>query len=375
MHQEDANQTHQRPEKPKILGPKPVIASKPKIIPPINPKLQRQVREEQGIKKPNPTRETIKEKQTDCFPLAENFQSYVQIQKNIQENYTSKPEHYENKDKQQQKAPNSPSTVCCSILSTGVNDCCGALPTSKKELNGKTISKNESLDSNSSDSGGFKDFVQLQDYQAEKDDEKHRQESSHQRKKSQPDFLEREQQKCHQRTVSQPDYMSHEVRQSYAQNKQNFIANAQALAQYLPQTEQKLFARAGFDKTDEGIRQQISRFTYNEKQEEIVQKQRPNFKIQSHIQQSTKKLEEILNQRIERDKLVRKAQSCVSDGESSQDIEQKMNVQKQIQAKLQADLQQTVKHIQQIQSLELRLPQNRKWSEVCIYEITKFVIL
>lgn len=83
---------------------------------------------------------------------------------------------------------------------------------------------------------------------------------------------------------------------------------------------------------------------------------------QGQFQQSHKKIEEMLAQRLERDRLGRK--QCLVDGEASQEIELKMVVQKQIQQKLQADLQRTVKQIQEKQSIELRLPQNRKWSEV-----------
>lgn len=83
---------------------------------------------------------------------------------------------------------------------------------------------------------------------------------------------------------------------------------------------------------------------------------------QSQFQQSHKKIEEMLAQRLERDKMGRKG--CLVDGEANQDIELKMVVQKQIQQKLQADLQRTVKQIQEKQSIELRLPQNRRWTEV-----------
>lgn len=83
---------------------------------------------------------------------------------------------------------------------------------------------------------------------------------------------------------------------------------------------------------------------------------------QSQFQQSHKKIEEMLAQRLEREKMGRKG--CLVDGEVNQDIELKMVVQKHIQQKLQADLQKTVKQIQEKQSIELRLPQNRRWTEV-----------
>lgn len=75
-------------------------------------------------------------------------------------------------------------------------------------------------------------------------------------------------------------------------------------------------------------------------------------------------MEELFSQRLERDKALKKGGSCLVENENKRDIEEKMQVQKQFQQKLQADIQQTVKHIQEIQNTELRLPQNRKWTEV-----------
>ncbi|XP_019762740.2 ras-GEF domain-containing family member 1B-A [Dendroctonus ponderosae] len=231
-----------------------------------------------------------------------------------------------------QKPPNSPSTVCCSILSNAATDCCGIINMTKNELNGK-LSKLESVDSNSSDSGGFKDFIPAPIEEA----------SSmfhHQRKISQPEFLnDRKLSEArpigHQRKSSQPNFDS---------SRKNYVANAQALAQFLPQTEQKILM-------------------HNQKSEEARTRQPKSILSQGNIQQSTKKLEELLAQRLEKDKLSRKgAQNCLIDG-AGEDVEQKMRIQRQIQQKLHADLEQTVKQIQEIQSTEYRLPQNRKWNE------------
>lgn len=231
------------------------------------------------------------------------------------------------------------------------------------------MTKIDSLDSNSSDSGGFKDFIQLD--LIKKPAETEPPNASHQRKASQPEFLSEKIAETknfgHQRKSSQPDYLSQEVRQSFTQNKQNFVANAQALAQFLPQTEQKILQHKPYatDRPEETFRQQIAKFNATQKTDEVKTKPKPQIISQSQFQQSTKKLEELLSQRLEKEKVMRKGQNCLLDGECSQDVEQKMMVQKQMQQKLQADLQQTVKQIQEIQSIELRLPQNRKWSEVC----------
>nr|CAH7717306.1 unnamed protein product [Callosobruchus chinensis] len=218
-----------------------------------------------------------------------------------------------------------------------------------KEFAGKSIAKIDSLDSNSSDSGGFKDFVQL-DLSKPTSPEAEKQ-PNHRRKASQPEFFDSKLY-SHQRKTSQP-----EVRQTFTQNKhQQLKANAQALEQFLPQKEQKLLH-------EEDFRQQLSKFSINQKTEEQPRPMKKPILTQGQFQQSTKKLEELLAQRLEKEKAVKKGQSCVVDGESSQDIEQKMSIQRQIHQKLHADLQQTVKQIQEIQSIELRLPQNRKWNE------------
>ncbi|CAH1975571.1 unnamed protein product [Acanthoscelides obtectus] len=215
-----------------------------------------------------------------------------------------------------------------------------------KAFAGKSITKIDSLDSNSSDSGGFKDFVQL-DLNKPPSPEPEKP-PNHRRKASQPDFFDSKLY-SHQRKASQP-----EVRHTF--KHQQLKANAQALEQFLPQKEQKLLH-------EEEFRQQMSKLSVNQKTEDQPRPMKKPILAQGQFQQSTKKLEELLAQRLEKEKAVKKGQSCVVDGESSGDTEQKMIVQRQIHQKLHADLQQTVKQIQEIQSIELRLPQNRKWNE------------
>ncbi|XP_044270922.1 ras-GEF domain-containing family member 1B-A-like isoform X2 [Tribolium madens] len=388
-----------KPEKPKIIGPKPSIPSKPKIVPPVNVRGQRVVKGNEKCLVSDSRRASLSEHNSKEIPkevsrsLSQTEKKEVfstrtseslhhksaSVETNVKydeysstyisekcDKYSTSYETYKKIEEVTQKAPNSPSTVCCSILSNVTTDCCGIINVNKKELNGKTMTKIDSLDSNSSDSGGFKDFIQLD--LVKKPPETEPQIPSHQRKASQPEFLNDKSISeprpfGHQRKTSQPDYLSPEVRQSFAQNKQTFVANAQALAQFLPQTEQKLLQHKAFDRGDDSFRQQIAKFGAAQKTDEIKTKPKPQIISQSQFQQSTRKLEELLSQRLEKDKVIRKGQNCLLDGECSQDVEQKMMVQKQMQQKLQADLQQTVKQIQEIQSIELRLPQNRKWSE------------
>lgn len=436
---------NEKTEKPKILGPKPNIATKPKHVPPVNLVRGQKINRDDVNKAnlPRPTnanndfrhqqKEMSKETQTSVDQntagteknydkhvvsattpsLPENFQSYVHIQRptnfpcSISDNYGDSNQDYEkhnvsyceytsyysekcdkyktscesHKSDDNHKQPASPNTVCCSILSNTSNDCCGIIVSAaKKELNGKSLTKVESTDSNSSDSGGFKDFVQLDLNNTTN------QVISHQRKISQPEFLEKNDYVkpfTHQRNSSQPDYISSDIRQSLVTNKQTFVANAQALAQYLPQTEHKFLFKTSSVNTEksEDIRQVMAKLNvaqvsqiFNEKTDETKMQNKPRQQIitQSQFQQSTKKLEELLSQRLEKEQMMRKGQICLIDGEASQDIEHKMVIQKQIQQKLHADLQQTVKHIQEIQSIELRLPQNRKWSEVRYLKIFKF---
>lgn len=400
-------------ERPKI-APKPVIASKPKYVPPV--KLQQRPNRDENTSNVNnnPRRSIVSEhkpphkelpgtrdvrnvgqsdRKSDYRELYTEKDSYtcdnkhVGVETNIKydeysstyvsekcDKFISNSEAYKKVEEVPPKAPNSPSTVCCSILSNATTDCCGIINVNKKELYGKSMTKIDSLDSNSSDSGGFKDFIQLdltKKLSPDKDlkGEPHQ---THQRKISHSEYSDKKlpEQKPHghQRNSSQPDYMSPEVRQSFAQNKQNFIANAQALAQFLPQTEQKILQHKQAMERNEGdFRQQIAKFSTstNDKTDDVKAKPSKSIITHGQFQQSTKKLEELLSQRLEKEKLMRKGPNCLLDGESSQDAEQKMMIQKQIQQKLQADLQQTVKQIQEIQSIELRLPQNRKWNEVC----------
>ncbi|GJQ79378.1 hypothetical protein Trydic_g16237 [Trypoxylus dichotomus] len=425
---------NEKSEKPKILGPKPNIATKPKHVPPVNLVKGQKINRD-DVSKTNLPRQTnanndfrhqqkempkemqipmdksIAEKIYDkravtgsAGTIAESFQSYIHIQRptnfpcSIADTYGDSNQDYEkhsvsyseytsyysekcdkykttcesHKPDDNHKQPASPSTVCCSILSNTSSDCCGIIVNAaKKELNGKTLTKVESTDSNSSDSGGFKDFVQLDLTKPTN------QIISHQRKISQPEFLEKSdyvKPYTHQRNSSQPDYISSEIRQPLITTKQVFVANAQALAQYLPQTEHKFLCKTNSGSTErsEDIRQVVPKLNvaqvsqmFNEKTDEnkAHSKPRPQIISQSQFQQSTKKIEELLSQRLEKEKLARKGQNCLIDGEASQDIEHKMVIQKQIQQKLHADLQQTVKQIQEIQSLELRLPQNRRWNE------------
>lgn len=378
-----------KPEKPKILGPKPTIANKPKFIPPVNLKLQPQQQQQQqhqlhhyqqqSSTQPHPAQKRPPMKCEDVSYHQQQAQFHHQLQHDKVHSVIQRPCSF-NQDCIK-KAPNSPSTVCCSILSNTAQDCCGVI----KDLNGKQLCKNESLDSNSSDSGGFKDFIQLD---LTKDVPKH-----HQRQISQPDFnkLLIAPQGTHQRKTS--DYSYNYEKQSIATNVQHqqqqqsqhhtphynqhqplrqskpYVANAQALTPYLNQTQDKLLK---IDSTDGEMLpppppRQINKLNlaqasqlFSEKTD-VKPKQPAPLISQGQFQQSTKKLEEMLSQRIGGP--IKKGPTCLIEGESS-DTEQKLLVQKQFQQKLQADLQQTVKHIQEKQSIEYRLPQNRKWNEV-----------
>lgn len=428
----------EKPDRPKILGPKPTIASKPKHLPPVR-KVSRDDLQKNNISKQNETNNDAKrtqqslktttttittshqiEKKTDKYSSSKNneetFQSYIMpsisgtSKQETQQQQQARKCQNEKCDKfrieEKQKGPPSPSTVCCSILSSATTDCCGIIPTYKKELNSK-MNKMESVDSNSSDSGGFKDFIQLDLISNNKDATNVIQRESyqmHQRNISHPEFQEKklephQQQKTHQRYGSQPEYVLQQQQHQQKEEtvRKHYVPNAQALAQYLPLTEQKMMkpsSTISYDVPDTSstasnnvIRQHITKFNIShqlvtsiDKTDNINKKpplqqqqsttttaQRTTNNLLSHgqFQQSTKKLEELLSQRLEREKLGWKGQTCLVDGESSQqDVDQKMFVQKQIQQKLQADLKQTVKQIQEIQSIELRLPQNRKWNEV-----------
>lgn len=366
-------------ERPKI-APKPVIPSKPKYVPPV--KLQERPVDNQNVPRKNPApqkelpkvRESPKVTQSEkktisCSEKTKYFDEtkhQIGIATNVKyDEYSSSyvsekcdkfiSSYDSNKKIIEQpplKAPHSPSTVCCSILSNATTDCCGMINVNKKDLCTKTITKIDSLDSNSSDSGGFKDFVQL-DLIKTTSPEK-------------PEITS-ELKYHHQRKPSLSDFVTPEVRYTTVPHIKTTIANAQALAPFLPQTEQKILQhkhQQALNRQDVDLCQQYSSTSYQKTEEA---KPKPSKLAHSQFQESTKKLEELLSQRLERERITRKGQSsCVVDGELSQDVEQKMNIQKQLQQKLQVDLQQTVKQIQEIQSIELRLPQNRKWTDVSI---------
>ena len=387
-----------------MQGPKPSIASKPKYVPPVNIKTQR---DPTRVIKRNPSQKkeskdsTQNERNVEKSSVQmESFQSYVHVQRPtnfpssivdpyikdqaVSYMYCCERTSCETQTKKTeedhpscQKGPNSPSTVCCSILSNAGNDCCGVIlnTTAKKELNGKSLTKMESVDSNSSDSGGFKDFVQL-------DLNKSEQALSHHRKVSQPELQEKTPKPyTHQRNSSQPEYTSQESRQTscHVKSASSYVTNAQALAQYLPQAEQKFLGKSGVDRSDETRPQKLSvaqtSQLFIEKTEDTkstTSKPRQPLISQGQFQQSTRKIEELLSQRLEKEKMLRK--NVLIDGEASQEIEQKMMVQRQLHQKLHSDLQQTVKQIQEIQSIELRLPQNRKWCEVIYISKTYFIV-
>lgn len=357
----------QAKEKPKVPVQKPAIAAKPKYIPPV--KLKRLPRDDVS-KRPNPTdpkepqevtytdNRTVERYSTQMemfphypyqVPPPEGFKNGSYVEYTVTYEEYSKCDKFSLHQKQEEatKAPNSPSTVCCSILSNASADCCGVIP-NKKELSGKSITKVDSVDSNSSDSGGFKDFVQLDVAQQKQSEEK----------------------EASQRRPSQSDY-------SYRQSAKPNVPNAQALAQYLPQQDERTYKPITFDRTDEcgrlvgklNVAQTSQLFLEKTEERNQPQKNRPQIIPPTQFQQSSKRIEELLSQRYDKERAARRGQSALVDGESSQDVEEKMMVQKQIQQKLQADLQQTVKQIQEIQSIELRLPQNRKWSEVIFMRI------
>lgn len=396
-------------EKPK-MAVKPTIPTKPKYIPPVNVKNQKSNGENERTSSANlsskPTyiynfikgedagndvllKVTQIEKK-ELVPKSSDYKkldvetntkydeySYSYISERCDKYSTTTSFETYKKVEEPTKAPSSPSTVCCSILSNATTDCCGIVPINKKELSSKTMTKIDSMDSNSSDSGGFKDFIQLDSIKkaANGDQVQHR---THQRQLSQQEHSDKSETGSkkfeHQRKYSKPEILADAHQLSHLQNKQNYVANAQALAQFLPQTGQKLLQYKNLisDKSDDTFHQNVAKFSGSVKtddKKDIGLRQKPQIISQSQFKQSTKKLEELLSQRLEKDIAVRKGASCLIDGESSEDLNQKLIIQKQMQQKLQADLKQTVQQIQEIQSIELRLPQNRKWNEVstCIF--------
>lgn len=405
MQQQEASR-NLKPEKPKITGPKPAIASKPKYVPPVNLRSQKVVQEDvssQVARKTANDHKPVRHEETATFytkghnfeyrerpsKLCEPFTNYLKLQqeqKALDEPYKEKCDNFKGNSEMHgvldatPKGPPSPSTVCCSILSNVGNDCCGIIANpNKKELEGKTITKMESIDSNSSDSGGFKEFVQRDMLAAAQGEFK-----THQRKASQPELLDKplsvkdqmSKSFTHQRQSSQPD----EGRMSFMQNRQNFVASAQALEQFLPHAEYMCGPKPPpytFDRPDDAALRYLPKMSVAQTSQMLIDRgedgrpEQPKTKTpiipHSQFQHTTKKLEELLAQRIEREK---GRQTCLVAGESSQDVDQKMVIQKQIQQKLQADLQRTVKQIQEIQSIEYRLPQNRKWTEVGFFLIS-----
>lgn len=375
-------------ERPKI-APKPIIASKPKYVPAVklperltleNPNVPRKNVGDQRVlpQKDLPkTREILQgEKKIENQKLIDDTKQQIGIATNIKyDEYSSsyvseKCDKYiscydSNKkiiEQPPRKAPHSPSTVCCSILSNASTDCCGMINVNKKDLGTKNITKIDSLDSNSSDSGGFKDFVQLEVAKTTPPTEK-------QEIVSDLKFQ-------HQRKPSLSDLVTPEVRYTTVPHIKTTIANAQALAPFLPQTEQKILQhkhQQALARHEGEYCQPFSNVTASYQKTEEP-KPKPSKLAHSQFQESTKKIEELLSQRLERERYIRKNQSSEVDEEIIQEVEQKMKIQKQLQQKLQADLQQTVKQIQEIQSIELRLPQNLKWTDVsnfilisCIY--------
>lgn len=149
-------------KKPEIR-PKPQIASKPKFVPPVNlkviPKSDLRISENQNFG--NSSKIGVSHNKGSIRP-----KNGVELSKN--------------------QAPNSPSTICCSILSNS-SDCCNIMG-HKKEFDNK-ISKIDSLDSNSSDSGGFRDFIQPE--VVKKLPEVERKIDGHTRNFSQPDYFEK----------------------------------------------------------------------------------------------------------------------------------------------------------------------------------------
>lgn len=308
-----APKDHDASEKPKISRPKPTIASKPKYIPPVNLK----VIPKSDLRLPcNKTSEP-----TDTrIPQSSKIQGpTVKISSIRPKNGFEPPKN---------NAPNSPSTICCSILSNS-SDCCNIIG-NKKDMESKSMSKIDSLDSNSSDSGGFRDFIQPEIVKKLPEERKI---EGHIRKFSQPEFLEKsvaERAKCLSQSLSE-------------RNKSNEHLNEEI--RRLPH--------------------KLIQFNPFQEKNDDKPKMKPII-IPGQIKQTTKKLEEVLAQRMEIEKKIHRRGASCHENEAQGHFEQQMNIQKEIQQKIQADLKQTVKHIQEIQSIELRLPQNRTWDDVCL---------
>lgn len=378
----DPNERNPNQEKPKITRPKPTIPSKPKYIPPVNlkvtPKTDSHLRPSTNGKDAfleHKIRDNIYVKNIDfgdkCPPETTENAKFIQHQsfknpshdlqiggsearlriKNGHEIATNvKVSEIEKKfEKFSTVAPNSPSTVCCSILSnSSAADCCGIMG-QKKEMTSKSMTKIDSLDSNSSDSGGFKDFIQIESVKRLPDFEAkfERKFEGHQRKFSQPDFLEK--------SVSE---RAKSLTQSFSERK----STSESDDTRKPKTEIGRLPKQNLVQTLAP--------SFTDKTEDISKNfQKPPVINQGQFKQSKKHLEELLAQRLESEKQRQKKINLTAGGDSSKhDFEQQMAVQKQFQQKLQADLNKTVKQIQEIQSTELRLPQNRSW-DVCSFSI------
>ncbi|XP_018331886.1 ras-GEF domain-containing family member 1B-A isoform X1 [Agrilus planipennis] len=409
---------HKRPENEglKVSNAKPTIASKPKYIPPVNIAFQKFGQQQQSLQKTtyksvshyqddsHNERKTLKDEFSGTRPLAFHKDPPPSTQQSDEQrafqqqtssshqsviehcstcNYskcqhfqTTKTnnsyKHYDERNDQfssSKESSSSPSTVCCSILSNVSNDCCG-ITGIKENKTCKSVVKVESIDSNSSDSGGFNEFLQREALLKLKHDQQQKTQLG-KRIPSQPDCTIKNnnefnqfKQFGHQRKFSQPEYPLKELK------KPGPVPTAQALEQFLLKPEQR---HCLSKKSDEDISKSNSARSssiYFEKNEDVGQissqiKRTVGQKLykQSRYEQSTKKLEELLLQRLEKEEMVAKSQNCMTTGYIAEDIDEKMMVQKQIHQKLQADLQRTVKQIQEIKSIELRLPQNKKWSE------------
>lgn len=378
-------------DKPKISRPKPTIASKPKYIPPVNlkvtpktdsPHSRTAANGKDAFGEQQKSRDTanLYVKNIDYGPEkeragSENVKFIPTQHQSFKTSSHEAPvgpsdvrgrvkngrdtganvrvsEITRNSEKLSSGAPNSPSTVCCSILSNSASDCCGIMG-NKKEITSKSMTKIDSLDSNSSDSGGFKDFIQLDSLKKLPLDAENgkyeRKYEGHQRKFSQPEFLEK--------SVSE---RAKTLSQSFCDRKSTSEIDDN---RKLPKTE---IGRLPM-KQQQSLVQNITPTPSfnNDKTDDSKNKQKPQIISHGQFKQSTKMLEEILAQRLEKEKQRQKKAGMSSHGEgdnmTSQQYEQQMAVQKQIQQKLHADLKQTVKQIQEIQSIELRLPQNKSW--------------
>lgn len=351
------------PEKPKITRPKPTIASKPKYIPPVNLKVTPKA--DTHLRTSTNGKDAFLTQHGNIYVKNIDFSDKCPLEKYIPQHQSFKSSSHEipvgaratgvkinEIDRKFEKlsvvAPNSPSTVCCSILSNSAGDCCGIMG-HKKELTSKSMTKIDSLDSNSSDSGGFKEFIQLESVKKisfDMENGKYERKFDHQRKFSQPDFLEKSVSE-RAKTLSQ-SFCERKAMSESEDNRRPLKTEIPPIGRLPKQPVVQNFT----DKTDDKL-------APKPKAPVIASSNQGQFK------QSKKHLEELLAQRLENEKQRQKKlgmSGLGGDTGHQQDFEQQMAVQKQFQQKLQADLKQTVKQIQEIQSIELRLPQNRSWN-------------